>query len=235
MAGVSRLKGMPIPPTIEKCAEQLRSHRWGDERVIKDLIAAFVSESAGEDARRRLAWLSMFAARRALPCWELYCDGEQPIRTVAALESWLVAGELPFSWDAFTQPALPRFLGLRIDDCRECDTAASADSAAWAPQFASSGDVTYAVGAVVQADGAFEHSPLGRREQFRRWLVEVAVPAAWDCRELSPDERRAFRDFDEAEVRLHNWGVPGLGFERYCNECVRSSAARKATFQDDAV
>jgi len=197
---------MPVPSIIQKCAEQLQSHRWGDERVFKELIAAFVSESAGEEARQRLAWLSMFAARRALPCWELYCDGEQPIRTVAALESWLVAGKLPRSWAAFTEPALPRFLGLRIDDCRECDTAAAADSAAWAARFASSGDLTYAVGALVQADGAFDESPLGRREQFRRWLVEVAVPAAWDCRELSRDERKAFRDFDEAHVRAHKWG-----------------------------
>lgn len=206
MPSVSRLEVMPIPAAIQKCAEQLRSQRWSDARLFKDLIAAFVSESTGEDARRRLAWLSMFVARRALPCWELYCDGEQPIRTVAALEIWLVAGKLPRSWDDFTEEALPRFLGLRIDDCRECDTGAAAYSAALAAQFASSGDVSCAVGALVQADGAFDESPLGRREQFHRWLVEVAVPAAWDCRELSPDERRAFRDFDEEHVRLHKWG-----------------------------
>jgi len=206
MLNVSQLEFMPIPSTVQKCAEQLQLRRGGDERRFKDMIAAFASESTAEDARQRLAWLSMFAARRALPCWELYCDDEQPIRTVAALESWLVAGKSPRSWDTFTQPALPRFLGMRIDDCRECDTAAAADSAAWAAQFVSSGDVSHAAGALNCADGAFEHSPLGGREQFRRWLVEVAVPAAWDCRELSPDERKAFRDFDEAHVRAHKWG-----------------------------
>src|SRR5712664_3956392 len=30
-------------------------------------------------------------------------------------------------------------------------------------------------------------------------------------------------------------GRPGSGFERYCNECVRSSEARKATFQNEVV
>src|SRR5689334_25201908 len=99
MLSISRLKGLPIPSNIQKCAEQLRSLRWGDEGVFRSLVDAFVSESAGDDARQRLAWLSMFAARRALPCWELYCDDEQPVRTVAALESWLVAGRLPRSWD----------------------------------------------------------------------------------------------------------------------------------------
>jgi hypothetical protein len=196
---------MPIPSIIQKCADELRSRRWGDERVFKDLIAAIASESTAEDARRRVAWLSMFAARRALPCWELYCDDEQPVRTVAALECWLVAGKLPRSWDAFTQSALPRFRGQRITDCRECDTACAADSAALAALFASGGDVSHAIGALVSADGAFDQSPLGGREQFRRWLVEVAVPAAWDCRESSPDEQKAFRDFDEDRVRLHKW------------------------------
>src|SRR5258708_674147 len=105
MPSVSWLEVMPIPHTIQKCAEQLRSHRRGDERVFRELIATFVSESAGEDPGRRLAWLSMFAARRALPCWELYCDDEQPVRTVAALESWLVAGQLPRSWDTLKQAA----------------------------------------------------------------------------------------------------------------------------------
>ena len=51
------------------------------------------------------------------------------------------------------------------------------------------------------ATTAFDQSPLGERENFRHWLLEVAVPAAYEDRELTAEEQRAFRSYDEAELR----------------------------------
>jgi hypothetical protein len=191
---------MSLPATIIAICEQLRKSKWGDESGLEKLVRAFAEES-GNDADKRLGWLGLFVARRALPCWELYCDDNQPVRTVAFVRHWLVTGESPESWDTFTREVLPRFRGKRIDDCRECDTSCAADAASAAARFASTGDIEHIVHALIAADGAFDQSPLGGKEDFRRWLVEIAVPAAWDCRELSQSEQRAFREFDEEHVR----------------------------------
>jgi hypothetical protein len=193
---------MSIPTSIQTLSEMLKSCNSDIESVLKNLVQAFVSESGG-DVRNRLAWLGMFAARRALPCWELYCDGDEPIRAVEAVQRWLLTGEAPRTWDPFTREVLPRFRGRRIIDCRECDTSCAADAATAAARYAATGEISEVAAALISAEGAFDQSPLHSKEEFLRWLAEVAVPIAWECRELSPDEQRAFRDFNEEDVRAH--------------------------------
>jgi hypothetical protein len=192
---------MSIPASLHTICEKLRSGQWSDQ-ALTELVDSFVAESEG-DSQRRLGWLGMFAARRALPCWELYCDSDHPIQTVDTVQHWLVTGESPESWAPFTQYVAPRFRGQRIVDCRECDASCAAGAATASARFASTGDVSDVITALIEADDAFDQSPLGAKDEFRRWLVEVAVPAAWESRELLPNEQRAFRDFDENSIRLH--------------------------------
>ena len=50
------------------------------------------------------------------------------------------------------------------------------------------------------ADMAFDQSPLVERDHFRRWLIEVATPAAIAQRSLTDEEAARFRDYEEADL-----------------------------------
>jgi hypothetical protein len=51
------------------------------------------------------------------------------------------------------------------------------------------------------ADMAFDQSPLVNRDHFRRWLIEVAAPAAIAHRSLTHEEAARFRDYTPAKTR----------------------------------
>lgn len=214
---------MSLPPNILEVCQELSSVQANGKPIFERLVAEFGKEPEPE-ARRRLGWLALFAARRALPCWELYCDGQQPILTVETVRNWLLTGEPPkivensrslFSflpwlkkespqhdgWGIHTSPAEPKYRGRRIRDCRACDTSCAANSAAATAKFASTGDPSQVVEALVGADDAFDQSPLGSADNFRRWLVEIAIPAAWRCQDMSSADQQALRQYNEAEIR----------------------------------
>src|SRR6185369_808856 len=80
--------------------------------------------------------------------------------------------------------------------CRAADTGCAAEAAALAVKFSLSGDPLDAMECLSAADGALDQSPLGNKEQFRRWFSSIAIPAAWANRGLSPAEQEAFRSYD---------------------------------------
>jgi hypothetical protein len=53
------------------------------------------------------------------------------------------------------------------------------------------------------ADSAFDQSPLNQKDQFRRWLIEVAVPVATADRDLTEEEASRFRNYSLAELKAH--------------------------------
>ena len=107
-----------------------------------------------------IAWLAMFAARRALPCWELYCDRNTPHFAVEAIKNWLYR-KSPNSWQPLSEQPLPSYRGKLIED-RYCDTSASAASVAAVSII--SRKALIAMSAVSCADGAFDQSALGERD-----------------------------------------------------------------------
>jgi hypothetical protein len=57
------------------------------------------------------------------------------------------------------------------------------------------------VACVREADRAFAESPLRRRDQFRRWVLDFAVAAAWEDRDLTALEAGALRDYNLTAIR----------------------------------
>jgi hypothetical protein len=203
---------MSLLPSFTKACDDLRGRPWrdADEHMDRDdvmgtelgiLVRSFETLTS-DRADRQLAWLSFFAARRALPCWDLYCDEAGPHRTVDVVQNWLLTGIPPKSWETYKGCAKPKFKGKAIIDCREADTSCAAASAAHAARFASTHDSFHAVCGLSAAHMEFDQSPLGSREDFDRWLLDVAVPAAYDCRELSVKEQFAFRTYNDEQIRL---------------------------------
>lgn len=202
-----------LPNAIEQACQILKEHKiaWDiDESVdLEYLLSNPLSQLANafvlcdvDNSYYQLARLAMFAARRALPCWELYCDRNTPHAAIEAIENWLVRGEAPNSWQALSEPDPPTYRGKLIIDCRYCDTSFAAAAAADAVRFIISKEPLIATSAISYADGAFDRSPLGKGDNFRNWLVDIAVPAAYQQRELSISEQNLYRSYNALEIPL---------------------------------
>ena len=171
------------------------------ETPLGQLLGAFEIYGTQWQNHRRLGWLAMFAARRALPCWELYCDGDKPHQVIQAVEEWLITDWNPH-WVVLAKAADPSFRGKHIRDCRVCDAGSAAEAAALAARFAWKGNPIDALCAVSWAAMAFDQSPLGSKDDFYTWSIDIAIPAAYQCRGLSIYERNLYRSYNPDEIPL---------------------------------
>jgi hypothetical protein len=191
-----------------------RDESWdvGDEPT-DDLWASTLGRfvaALGEVAtnERTMELLVLFVARRALACWQIYCDGTGPDEGVQTAER-VLAGENPKSeLCRFVEPAIPMFRDVVINDCRTCDTSCAAAAVTYMAQAIVDGNPHYVILCLSAADSAFDQSPLNLHEEFRRWLIEVAVPAAVEQRPLSSEEASRFRtySFDDLLREREHWG-----------------------------
>jgi len=221
---------MALPQAVRDILEKTDNDLCAPVRAIEDretkweppplwhLLVAFGTQEDGGEAsallafRRRLR-LALYAAQRALVCWELYCDGKEPHAAIAAIEAWLASDTRPTDWESLCRPAQPAFREHAIGDCRWADTGSAAKAAACAAQFLRDGALVQAFDAIEYAHAAFIDSPLGEKDHIERWLIEVAASAAYENRDLTPAERDASRDFDAREIpavrerEAHYWNA----------------------------
>jgi hypothetical protein len=47
---------------------------------------------------------------------------------------------------------------------------------------------------------AFDQSPFAESDHFREWLLDFTVPAAFEGREMTSDERESLREYDASEI-----------------------------------
>jgi hypothetical protein len=209
-----------LPQELQSALTELRRKRdasppdirsiFLEDTPIDRILSAFGPSEAGSKGHRRLTWLAFHAARRALACWDLYCDGTEPHVALQALHEWLTTGRRSGPWFLYKRPALPEFQGHLITDCTQCDTSCAAYAVASAVRFALTANTKDWYSALYGFEGAFDESPLNREEEFDRWFFDVAVPAAYEERDLTPEEREAFRSYDVAELAAarERWHAP---------------------------
>jgi hypothetical protein len=195
---------------IEECRSRIGEH-WGDVGTDDDeavkassllwrLVYALGDSGPEVVTRMRLAHLAYFAARRALTCWELYCDGDGPRRAIEAVGRRLDGWEADARWEDLSVATTPAYRGRPITDCRFCDTSCAAKAAAHAVLFIRGGDIDDAYRCCGYADMAFDQSPLCEEDQFREWLLDFAVPVSFEGREMTATEREALREYDASEI-----------------------------------
>ena len=167
-----------------------------DDRLWASPIGRFVAGVRDRSRNpRAMRLLALFAARRAIACWLLYCDGTTPVEGIEATERVLERDAPVSDLQPFFEPAAPSCQGVPIVDCRACDTGCAATAVAHMARLVARGDARDLALCLSAADMAFDQSPLAPRDQFRRWLIEVAVPAALDERTLTEEEQSRFRDY----------------------------------------
>src|SRR6185369_6441789 len=137
-----------LPELIIEISERLRSNiddYWADvetddetKNPLWELIQSFGNCQSGNETYYRLAWLGMFAAQRAIVCWELYCDTTEPHRAIDSIYDLLTGKGVSDTCKQFSKAAKPSYKGRYIKDCRECDTSCAAEAAANAAIFINS-------------------------------------------------------------------------------------------------
>jgi hypothetical protein len=202
---------MSLPSLIIDACDILRLHiraPWDAEDGMEDsyvrqsplgcLINAY--ESLQSPGIHALKWLSLFVARRALPCWELYCDNLVPLDAVRSAEEWLVTGVRPTDVSTFTIATKPAYRGRPIRDCRWADTSCVSDAVVELFRFLISGNTLNAIYCISAADAAFDQSPLGAKDPFREWLLDYAIPLSFNNRDMTEAERDALRRYNTSEI-----------------------------------
>lgn len=138
-----------------------------------------------DEGREVLSWLTFFVARRAVSCWEANTDDPRLPARLKMLSDFYLEGHQP-NWALLRQPVPSPFR-----DCRYSDTQSAADSVAWAAAYAYENVPSAAVYCVSSADVAYDH--VLTDHEFRRWFLEVALPASFKKTDLSLAEQHAYR------------------------------------------
>lgn len=166
-------------------------------RFVLDVAA--VDETVVPQPSQRLGFLSFFCARRALLVWELSCDTLEPHRLLGTAYAHLSGSIDRLRWSDLPAP-VPSYRGAPLPDLREYEATASAEAALATVRYLEHGDPLQCAYALSAADSALAEYSLASSDDYREWLVSVAAPAAFDCRELTPVEREAHRSFQVADV-----------------------------------
>lgn len=200
---------MSIPDSVKSVCDSLRQafdQTWDADDGMEDayvrqsplgrLVEAFETRGATE----ALKYLTYSAAKRALPCWELYCDNTQPQEALDAAKWWLQSGMRPTNVSTLAVAARPAYRGCVIHDCRSCDTGCASSAAAQLIRFLDTSNTLHAIYCLSAADAAFDQSSLGSKDFFRKWLFDHAIPLSFERRILADLEQNALREYDAGEI-----------------------------------
>lgn len=176
---------------IAPLTEEEKEIDYEDLKRESHFMEAFGLTPLGGMGHRQATWLCVLAARRTLPGWtDLECEGDAPARAVEAAEKWVLTGEAPDDWEPLCTPEPAIRDGYVIDDCTYGVANSIAEVAAYTARFActgdpaAGGDVLFWTG-FVMSEGLFSpHDP----QSFDRWLLTVALPAAYALQPLSEQQ-----------------------------------------------
>lgn len=184
---------MPLddfPEALQAAARALLAYSAGEDSY-RELISGFGELRPGTESHEKAVLFCCHAVRRVIYGWEaLGCDGTLPEQGLTAVEQWVFTGApVADNWTV-DAPALRK--GRRIVDCDACRAEPIASAVAELASFAQTADkekgrsvlsdVAMAISEGIESPDSLE---------FGNWLVQVALPAAWELRKLS-----------EAEIRL---------------------------------
>lgn len=208
-----------VSPALEAAVQELRgllhpddewasvTHRMTDtDKLLASPLGKLVvalGDTSDLDLRtRRWGRLCVSVCRRIQACWDLRCDVDPLTPRIGAAADRLFRG---IAWDSglgLEHCPVPTYRGEELpDDCDITCPNLVALAVTWCVYFARDPAPCYVVGCVREADRGMSESGLGHRDQFRRWVLDFAVPAAWEARELTPLEQGALRSYNMALVR----------------------------------
>ena len=132
-----------------------------------------------------LDWLTFFVACRGLTVWEGSCHSLRPRLILEEWRGHLALGR-DVDWDEATR-ATPS----PHEDCSYTDTQSASDAVAECARYLSGRDPLQAICCVSSVDCAYDHVLTDHR--FREWFLDVALAVALEKRDMTKEERKAYR------------------------------------------
>lgn len=160
---------------------------FDDEEPIRALVESFGEASVGSHTHTQLSWLCVNAVQPIVPFWKFMCDDDTPERTLDDLAQWLCNRAHSVDWESARQPAVARRDGLKIVDCDACRAEPIAKAVAHCANYLQNGQIESAVETIFEAWGAHSEGcwPEDEQRPYERWLVEFALPNAFQCKPAS--------------------------------------------------
>lgn len=146
--------------TIKQTQENLRKELYSDwdaddhmdeSYVRKSPLGIFASELHNANSVI-LERLTFFSAFKALPCWELSCDGKELKQVLKRIELFITYRMINEDLKKVSTP-----IQSPMTDCRYSDTQSTADAAGFCAKYILSKDPIYAVYSISGADTAYDH------------------------------------------------------------------------------
>lgn len=184
---------MPLPERLQQAA---RHYVIGDDEddleLALEIIQGFGIPRHDGEVKRQVALLCVLAARRVLFGWtELGCAGDRPAAAIRAAWDWIHTGRISADWSAHCVPAPAVYDGRIIADCDACRVEPIAAAAARTAYFITTGNPVDAALVLCDARGAaLEGIESPDSLPFEEWITTVAIPAAFELRDLSETELR---------------------------------------------
>lgn len=181
----------PILEAARRRLHERANENWDSDEdmpagtVSKRPIAEYAQILHAQNPRA-LQWLTYACARRVLPCWEVNSRSHRPRILVEQVAAFLNGSHAALDWQTATTPTPSPHA-----DCRFSEMAAASGAVANCAKYLHTSEPAFAVYCISDADLAYDHVLVDH--DFRRWLIEVAIPAVHEGRDLTPSEHEALR------------------------------------------
>jgi hypothetical protein len=159
-----------------------------DRKPWQTLVYSFGEQSVGTIEHKRVSWLCLNVLKCVIPAWKAECDDDVVGRRYNQLIHHLRDGIPINNWDELCSKSIPTREGSPIRDCIACMVGPIATGAANAAKYISKADIQAGSEVIFdvwnsQTEGAWRH----KNYSYNKWVVHVALPAAFACREVDDE------------------------------------------------
>jgi|GEM_PF-5017782 len=155
------------------------------------IVRAFGDQPIGSITHKRVSCLCLNALKIILPAWLSCCDNPSVAQVHESLTQYMYNDVEPENWDRMFEPVIATRDGVEIKDCIICMVGPIASGIVLAAKYIRTGNLLDASNAVLHAWEATDEGAWRRENMtFQQWLVFIALPASYECRQLDEDEFR---------------------------------------------
>jgi hypothetical protein len=184
-----------IDPNLPLCIRQAAfnyANSFEDEELDSDygitnfFVESFGSQSVGSVSHNQVSWLCLNALKCVIPAWTTSCNLPTARNTLNQLLEYMRQGGSISNWEDLCEPPIPTHNGQRINDCEAGMLNSIAEGVAFAARYIRYGNPDDAAEVLCNAYGAADEGAWRSKTgiSFNQWVVFVALPTSFDCREL---------------------------------------------------
>jgi hypothetical protein len=157
-----------------------------DYGITNFFVESFGAQPIGSVSHHQVSWLCLNTLKCVIPVWVTSCDLPTAKNTLNQLLEYMRQGGSISNWEDLCEPSIPTRNGQRINDCEAGMLDCIAEGVAFAARYIRYGNPDDAAEVLCNAWGAADEGAWQSKVgiSFNQWIVFVALPSSFDCREL---------------------------------------------------